>query len=152
MSTDTIVPAPAPDVPAIIARYLKGESLQILAREHAVSRQTIYNWMLAETGADYDQLITQALVNRIADADQAIEESATMFDIARAREMARFARMDFERRRPKLYGPRQELDVDKKLTIIVQRTPQPIATERSAPAVRTVSDAQVVEIQGKVQE
>lgn len=115
-SSDTLSP-----LPEILSRYLSGESVQVLAHESSVSRQTIYNWLLAGVGdRDYFDLITQGLVNRIADADEAIENSATMFDIARAREMARFSRMDFERRRPQLYGPKQT-DSSTKILVIVNR-------------------------------
>lgn len=121
MDTPTsLEPTPTPNIPSIIQRYLNGESIQHLARESAVSRQTLYNWMLAETGPEYERMITQALVNRIADADSKLEESASVLDITRARELARFSRMDFERRRPKLYGPKQEITEDKTIRVIIE--------------------------------
>ncbi|MDI3463647.1 MAG: hypothetical protein OJF50_002468 [Nitrospira sp.] len=116
---------PTPSIPDIIHRYVNGESIQVLAAEHAVNRQTIYNWMLSETGPEYDRIITQALIKRICDADEKLENSSDMIGITRAREMARFSRQDFERRRPKLYGPKQEVSVDEKITVIVQRHPTP---------------------------
>jgi len=98
-------PAPAP-LPEIVQRYIAGEDVKTLAQEYGVCRQTIYNYMFSELGDDkaYEQAITRALIRRIADADDKLENAATSFDVARAREMARFARMDLERRRPKLYG------------------------------------------------
>jgi transposase-like protein len=95
-------------VPEIVERYLAGESLQILAAEHAVSRQTLYNWMLSGLGdRAYKDLVTTCLINRIAESDQDLDSASSALDIARAREKARFARMDFERRRPSLYGQQQ---------------------------------------------
>lgn len=98
------------DFDSLISRYLSGESVQTLAAEAGKHRATIYRWMLAGLGdKDYHDVVTECLVTRIADADQRLETAADGCDIARAREMARFARMDFERRRPALYGQKQEI-------------------------------------------
>ena len=48
--------------------------------------------------------MTQALVARIADADERMERAGTVLAYSKAREMQRFCRMDFERRRPEIYG------------------------------------------------
>ncbi len=117
------LPVPSPSIPDLIQRYLNGTPITELAADARVSYQTIYNWFMAETGPEYEHIITRALVNRIADADYDLEKSASMFEIARARERARFSRMDFERRRPKLYGPKQELQVDNQVTITINRQP-----------------------------
>jgi transposase-like protein len=124
MDEQTLPDSPqTPHIPDIIQRYLNGESLQVIAAQYHVNRQTLYNWMLAETGPEYEHLITKALVNRIADADKLLDESTDTFGIARAREAMRFTRMDFERRRPKLYGPKQELSVDNKITVVLHKPP-----------------------------
>lgn len=95
-------------LPRVVERYLEGESLNELAAENGVSRRTVYCWLLAGLGDKrYHEVVTQALVNRIADADELLEGARDPVQIARAREMARFARMDFERRRPGLYGQKQ---------------------------------------------
>lgn len=123
-------PAPLPD---IVQRYLNGESCQAIAAELGLHRATIYRYLLdGQADATHEQLITHGLINRIAEADQDLEDASTSCDIARAREKAKFARMDFERRRPKLYGPKQEVSMDTSLTIIVQRqgeTPRDITAE-----------------------
>lgn len=142
-------PPSAPIIPDIIQRYINGESIQSIAAEHRACRQTIYHWMLAEIGPQYDQMITRVLINRIADADQLLESGASMLDIARARDQAKFARMDFERRRPKLYGPRQELDVDNRITITVNRLPAAVTPYIDASPSIIPVDSQVVDNQGK---
>jgi hypothetical protein len=95
-------------LPELIQRYLNGESVQVLAAESSVHRDTIYTWMLAGVGdkAYYD-IVTRALVKRIADSDHLLATAKEPHEISRAREMCRFARMDFERRRPALYGAKQ---------------------------------------------
>lgn len=121
MSTavENSTPKTAIQLPEIIARYAAGESVQALAADIKVHRATLYRWMLAGKGdADYHDLVTDVLVNRIADADERLQDSADACDIARAREMARFARMDFERRRPKLYGAKDQ-DGPTGITIVI---------------------------------
>ena len=96
-------------LPEIIRRYAEGEPIPTLASELGVHRATLYRWMLAGTGdKQYHDLVTHCLVQRVAEADEMLAKSATVCDIARAREIARYARMDLERRRPKLYGSKPE--------------------------------------------
>lgn len=119
-----------PVIPEIIQRYLAGASVQDLARENSVCPRTIYNWMLREKGDEYDSMITEMLINRIADADVRLELADDAVQIARAREAARYARMDFERRRPLLYGPKQQIQQDTSISITIQQlTPQPVVSD-----------------------
>lgn len=97
-------------LPEIIRRYVSGESTTTeLAAEFGVrSKQTIYNWILAGLGDKaYHEQITRALVNRIAEADQMMLDAEDAVAVTKAREFMKFARMDFERRRPALYGAKQ---------------------------------------------
>ena len=60
---------------------------------------------------------------------------------ARGREMAKFARMDFERRRPKLYGPKQEVQVDHTVNITVNRGPV---------ILPVVSETEIIQVNSEV--
>jgi hypothetical protein len=60
-------------------------------------------------GSDHTLLVTQSLTSRIANADDRLETADNALDLARAREMARNARLDLERRRSSLYGQKQEI-------------------------------------------
>lgn len=117
------------DLPEIIRRYANGESLLDLGREAKKNKTTLYRWMLAGLGdKDFEDVVTNCLVNRVADADEMLEKAPDQCNVARAREIARFARMDLERRRPHLYGPKQEIKSESSLTIIIQRgVPEPPA-------------------------
>lgn len=119
---DRIIASLKPDardgLPEMIKRYLgtddkPGESIQVLAAEQGKSRRTIYRWMMAGLGDEnYHELVTEALVSRVADADDELHEASSAGDPVRvtaAREACRFSRMDLERRRPALYGPKQEV-------------------------------------------
>ena len=115
-------PNPSLDLPTAIHRYLNGESMQVLAKELGVARQTLYKWMLSDVGPDsWQTLKRDALIQRIADADAEMDESSTTEDIARSREKMRFARMDYERRFPKLYGAKQQMDIDNRITVVVNK-------------------------------
>jgi hypothetical protein len=100
-------------LPEIVTRYLSGESMADIAPDFRKSRRTLYRWMLTELGGEvYREVVTQCLVARVADADQELEDARNAHDpvrVAAAREVCRFARMDLERRRPALYGPKQEV-------------------------------------------
>ncbi len=135
------VSAPSLLLPQIISRYIAGESMQTLAAECRVHRHTIYNWIFSGVGdQQYERIVTEAMINRIAEADQELDDSDTLFAIARAREKMRFTRMDLERRRPKLYGPKQEMSSDSRITVIVQRErPQPVVVEAQTLEVQAVS-------------
>jgi len=104
-------PQVAHDVAATaIQAYVAGQSVQDIAARYGVDRGIVYDWMLAELGPEqYRDLITRALVARVRRADEALEAAEEPHHIARARELARFARMDLERRRPALYGQQTRL-------------------------------------------
>ena len=94
--------------------YAAGESCYELAKRCGVDRKTIRRrlkaWMLAGKGdKEYADLVTEALVNRISEADEFLDEAEDAVGVTKGRELARFARMDFERRRPQLYGQKQEV-------------------------------------------
>jgi hypothetical protein len=126
MDTNLPTEAPTPNVPDLLQRYLNGESIQGLADDTQHCFRTIYKWLLREAGPEYESIQTDALIARIADADYALGNARDKVSVARAREVARFARMDFERRRPKLYGPKQELDVTTKYEIIIEEQTRPV--------------------------
>ena len=99
------------DIKAIAERYANGESMQVLAAENAVHRSTLYRWLLGDKGdKEYQDLVTHCLIQRVAEGDAMIQDPNC--DIARAREVARYARMDLERRRPALYGAKQQINVE----------------------------------------
>ena len=133
-------PTPLLPIPELIQRYLDGEDIRVIAKNTRVSRQSLYNWMHDEvTDAQYPRLVKQAIVNRIADADEKLEQAATLLDLARARDQAKFARWDAERRL-KLFQPKQQTTTDSRITVIVQRErPQPVVVEAQTIEAQPVS-------------
>ena len=118
MSRSKALQAAKDQIPDIIPRYLAGESMQKLAAELSVHRQRLYEWMLAGMGDEqYQDLVTQVLVRRISEADEALEDARIEPDTARAHARARFARMDLERRRPHLYGQKQQINQEVSVVI-----------------------------------
>ena len=99
------------DIPQIIQRYIAGESIQSIARDAQVARNTIYQWMHGIGEKLYPEIVEQAMIARMALADHALDTATTHEDIARAREACRYTRWDLERRRPKSWGQRSEITV-----------------------------------------
>ena len=97
------------DSNAVLQRINKGASLRQLASELGVSNVGLRAWLLRESGESYHEAVTNALTLRVAEADEELQAADDPVSVARAREIARFARMDLERRRPGLYGQRQQI-------------------------------------------
>lgn len=108
-------------VPAAVDRYRSGATLHEIAAENHVHYRTLYRWMLSELGDQFPQLVTETLIDRVADADLQLQTAADKCAVARAREQARFARMDLERRRPELYGEKRQVKHDSTINVIIQR-------------------------------
>ena len=101
------------DIKNALQDYARGATLEQLATQHGVTRQAVYGWLLGDLGGEqHSALVTQALTARIAKADDMLDNGDNALDVQRGREQARFARMDYERRRPHLYGQKQEMTVN----------------------------------------
>ena len=112
---------PLPPIPEIIHRYVNGEPVATLAADSRVSRRLIYKWIHTVGDQQAYDLVTEALICRLADADESLSQASDSVQIARAREEAKFARFDLERRRAKTWGPKQELEIDNKITVVINR-------------------------------
>jgi hypothetical protein len=100
------------DIPQIIQRYINGESIQAIATDAHVARNTIYQWMHGIGEQKYPELVTQAMIARMALADHQLDTAESHEDIARAREACKFTRWDLERRRPRTWGVRAEITMN----------------------------------------
>ena len=98
------------DVLEIVRRVRSGETtFGKIARERGMYRMQLYRLMLGELGEAYHELVTDLLVTRVAEADEDLDSAADKVEVAKRKAQASFARMDLERRRPALYGPKQEV-------------------------------------------
>ena len=108
-----MLPQDDDSIKAALADYAAGATLQQIADQHKVSKEAIYGWLLGDLGGqEHAKMVTMALTSRIAQADQLLDSSDTPLNLARAREQARFRRMDLERRRPALYGQHFQQTID----------------------------------------
>jgi transcriptional regulator with XRE-family HTH domain len=92
-------------------RIANGEKLDDIAKDLGVSKQSVSLWLLDECPEQYRDAQRRGLIRRIVDADDSLDRASDPLDLARARERARFARWDAERRLPKLFAQRQVVDV-----------------------------------------
>lgn len=129
-----------------IERYLCGDSIQAIAHELKVDAETVRyrfkRWCLSgKADKSYADLVTEMLVNRIAWADEELGKCASMLELGIAREHCRYARMDFERRRPHLYGQRVEMTVTGPAAIFLGLSDPGLTIEGNAPKlIETTQD------------
>lgn len=138
------------DPQEIMKRINEGASLRELAAELGVSNVGLRAWLLRENGEQYSEAITNALTLRVAEADDSLEAAADVVSIARAREQARFARMDLERRRPALYGQRQQIthEVGPDLGDLLRDARKRVASQQQIPgssAAETVENCRIID-------
>lgn len=119
-------PVSPPSLPEIVQRYRNGESVQTLAQESKTSLRTLYYWLFKAAGPGHEDLQTECFISRLADADYMLLQAETKLQVARARECMKTWRLDFERRRPELYGPRLDVKQDTSITVIVDRSAPPV--------------------------
>jgi hypothetical protein len=102
-----------PERHAIIAQALEqlveGKSVREIAEAVQMPRSTLQSWLLGEVPEQYRAIQQQGLISRIVEADEEIDGAPSHLALARAREKARFARWDAERRLKHLFGPSQEI-------------------------------------------
>src|SRR3990167_1006965 len=112
---------PAEQHLAIVAtaseRIANGERLADIAQDAGITVQAVSLWLLDEQPEQYRLAQRRGLIRRIVDADHALDSAADPLDLARARERARFARWDAERRLPALFGQKQQVDVSVKVSV-----------------------------------
>lgn len=137
------------DPEPILQRINRGDSLRTIAADLNVSNVGLRAWLLREDAERYAEVVTAALTQRVAEADDRLEDAEDAVSIARAREMARFARMDLERRRPALYGQRTQVthEVGPDLGEVLMKAQQRVAQRTHAAALTPpeVEDAQIVD-------
>lgn len=93
-------------------RIAKGELLQTIAEEIGVTKQCLSQWLLDDLPVEYHKAQRRGLIARIALADHGLDVAQTPLDLARAREQAKFARWDAERRLPRLFGQQTHVTVE----------------------------------------
>ena len=124
--------------------YVHGATLKELGQTYGVTRQAVYGWLLGELGGEqHSALVTRALTARIANGDETLDSADNPLDLQRGREQARNARLDLERRRSNLYGPKQEIthSFQPVLNITLAALPQaPQVIDLPADAVQQIED------------
>jgi uncharacterized protein (DUF2249 family) len=87
----------------------QGKSLRQIAEELAIPYSTLRIWLLAEVPEKYRAAQQQALLARIAEADEELETADSHLAVARADRVCKYARWDAEHRLPTLFATRSEV-------------------------------------------
>ena len=119
---------PDSDLPTIIERYRNRELLTDIAKEYGCSDKALYQRirLYCDSGkgdSSYHDLVTDLYVLRSLDMEEKLEEAADALELTRARELVKCAQWHLERRRAKLYGQKQQVEMDNRITVIVNRQP-----------------------------
>ena len=105
-----VLPRDPETIRKVLEAYAAGATLKQIAKQYSVSREAIYAWTLGKLApAEHETLVRRCLTARIAKADRILEESPEPVNVTRGERMARFARLDYERLRPDLYGEQSSL-------------------------------------------
>lgn len=138
------------DPQPILERIQAGEGLRAIALSLGVSNVGLRAWLLRTEGEQYHEVVTCALAQRVAEADEMLEAAEDVVSIARAREIARYSRMDFERRRPALYGQQTKVthDIAPDLADRLRQARSRVQTIEAETVVTTVVTQPVLEGKG----
>ena len=126
--------------------YADGATLEQLGQRYGVTRQAVYGWLLGELGGtEHANLVTMALTARIAKADEYLETGDNALDVTRGERMARFSRMDYERRRAALYGQKQEIMHTVQPVLTINVAPVPQVALQQGPIIDVVPEQRIIE-------
>lgn len=131
-----------------LQRINDGETLRQIAPSFNVSHVTLWSLLIGDVPDQYKQAQQAVLIGRIADADQALEDAEDQLNLARAREQAKFARWDAERRLPNLFGAKQTVEhkhtVDLDAAMQDARKALQARKTHTTYSVEAIEDAQIV--------
>ena len=113
-TTGQMLPIVSPDersrlICSALHQIEHGATLKSIAATIGITIEGLRLWLLDEGPEQYAAVQRKGLIARIVHADQELSTAADPLELARARETARFARWDAERRLPKLFGPKSEI-------------------------------------------
>lgn len=120
-----------------LTRHSAGESLRQIAPDLGISHVRLRAILLGDVPEEYRAAQADAMLERIAEADELldqaivvdeetgrIDQGASSVNIARAREIGKFARFDAERRLPKLFGQQRQGEGQVTVNVIVDALSQ----------------------------
>jgi transcriptional regulator with XRE-family HTH domain len=130
-----------------IDQHADGMSLRQIAEQIGVSHQAIRKWLLT-AGDQYKQAQISGLTQRIIEADEMLESATDAVGIARAREIARYARWDAERRLPHLFGPKVEQTGGISVNVVINNPLESVSSvpKRAAPSAIIDNESGEVEV------
>lgn len=117
---------PDSDLPQILERYRNKEKLTDIAAEYGCSDKALYQRMrlYCDSGkgdTNYHDLVTDLYVLRQLDAEEKLATAPDMLEVTRARELVKCSQWHLERRRAKLFGAKQQVEMDNKITVTVNK-------------------------------
>ena len=138
-----ILPTDPEIIRAALTDYAAGATLQQLGDRYGVDRAAVYAWTLGNLAPpEHEALVRRSLTARIAKADHILETAPEPVNVTRGERMARFARMDYERLRPAIYGQQQAaININASGPITVQIVSFSVAPQQALQVIDPADDA-----------
>ena len=105
----------APSV--VIHRYLSDERTADIAASYGVARSRLNQWLLQHAEEPWRQAQVARAITAKEQAQDDLDEAQDPLTLARARERLRGAQWDLERLLSRLFGPKQEVTIDHRITV-----------------------------------
>jgi hypothetical protein len=146
---------PADDLQLILQRLQAGCSLLDLANQYGVSKQAMHQRLdrfciSGKADSTLHDAVTEYLTDRLCTQMERQEESTSVLDAVRARDGFNSWKWINERRRAALFGLKQELSVDTKVTVILNQPPPPVTPVIDiTPTENMLTSVSAQEVKGK---
>lgn len=120
-------------------QHAEGLSLRQIAAKIGISHVGLRKWLLTAP-EQYRAAQLNGLTQRIIEADEMLESAEDAVTIARAREIAKFARWDAERRLPHMFGAKVEQLGGVQINVVIGDPLQAAKTVVNVPKCDATSD------------
>lgn len=137
-------------VPQLLDRLASGDTLAAIAADYNIHPSTLYRLFLRAGGESaYYEAKVAAHQARIWHADHALETASDSLEFNKAHARAKLSRLDYERTCPNEYGPKQEIQQDTTIRVVIEPAkPVQLRTPDTQVIDSNVSDIMDAEISG----
>ena len=89
---------------SVVARFLKDERIEDIAKELGCSRWTLNQNLIAHAETEWKDAQVARAVTRLADAEDMLDNAKDAFELAKGREVLKSAQWQLERVYRRIYG------------------------------------------------
>jgi HD superfamily phosphohydrolase len=93
---------------SVIARYLKGEKVEEIAKEYGCSRWVMNQALVAHAETEWKDAQVARAITRLNDAEDLLDNAKDAFELAKGREILKSAQWMLEKLWRRLFGQEQQ--------------------------------------------